>query len=130
MTATVDTNDLAVAVGPDAGQRGWWAVCALDAITPDRGVAALVDGSAVAVFVLGDGSIHAIDNVDPISGASVLSRGLVGDIDGRATVASPMYKQRFDLTTGRCIDSPDALLDVHEVCVAAGIVWVRTCRPA
>ena len=53
----------------------------------------------------GDGELHAIDNVDPCSGASVLSRGLVGDVDGVATVASPMYKQRFDLRTGRCLDA-------------------------
>ena len=34
----------------------------------------------------------AIDNVDPKSGASVLSRGLVGNLGDRVVVASPSTK--------------------------------------
>ena len=76
--------------------------------TPDRGVAALVDGRAGRrVPASPTATLYAIDNVDPFSGASVLSRGLVGDADGAPTVASPIYKQRFDLRTGRCLDDAD-----------------------
>lgn len=82
----------------------WTPVCTVDRLLPDRGVAALVGGQQVAVFLLGTGELFAIDNVDPFSGASVLSRGLVGDLGGVPTIASPVYKQRFDLRTGRCID--------------------------
>ena len=60
------------------------AVCPVERLIADRGVAALVDGVAVAVFLLADGELHTIDNVDPFSGASVLSRGIVGDADGVA----------------------------------------------
>jgi nitrite reductase (NADH) small subunit len=74
-------------------------------------VAARVAGDQVAVFVLDDGSVLAVDDVDPFSGASVLSRGLVGDVDGQPTVASPVYKQRFDLRTGRCLD--DAAVSIR-----------------
>ena len=96
-------------------EMSWISVCAVDRLTPDRGVAALVDGRAVAVFRLSDGSLHAIDNVDPCSGASVLSRGIVGDVAGVATVASPLYKQRFALDTGTCLDTDDAVaVAVHE----------------
>lgn len=28
----------------------------------------------------------------------------MGDVAGAPTVASPLYKQRFDLRTGRCLD--------------------------
>jgi nitrite reductase (NADH) small subunit len=41
----------------------------------------------------------------------VLSRGLIGDVDGAPTVASPLYKQRFDLRTGRCLE--DSTVDVR-----------------
>ena len=99
-------------------------VCPRDRLTPDRGVAALVDGTAVAVFLLASGELHVIDNVDPISGASVLSRGLIGDVDGTPTVASPLYKQRFDLRTGACLDA-DASVTVHDVREVQGIVEVR-----
>ena len=44
----------------------------------------------VALFRAHEGTIHAIDNIDPFSGAAVLSRGIVGDRAGVATVASPV----------------------------------------
>ena len=102
----------------------WVPVHPVHRLTPDRGVAALVDGCPVAVFLLVDGSIHVLDNVDPCSGANVLSRGLVGDVDGVPTVASPLYKQRFELTTGRCLDA-DVTVRVHDAHVIDGVVHVR-----
>jgi NAD(P)H-dependent nitrite reductase small subunit len=93
----------------DAERTTWIPVCRLDQLQPGRGVAVLVHGEAVAVFLLDDGTVRAIGNLDPCSGASVLSRGLVGHtvIDGAPVryVASPLRKQRFDLDSGRCLDA-------------------------
>lgn len=104
-------------------------MCALDALTPDRGVAALVDGEPVAVFRLsGPGDeVVAIGNVDPFSGASVLSRGIVGSRGDTVTVASPVYKQRFDLRTGRCIDDDAVTVPVRAARVVDGWVEVGAC---
>lgn len=102
----------------------WATICDLERLTTDRGVAALVDGRGVAIFRLHGGQLHAIDNDDPCSGASVLSRGIVGDVDGEPTVASPMYKQRFELRTGRCLDA-DTSVRVHEIRAVGGVVEVR-----
>ena len=103
-------------------------VCTARRLTPDRGVAALVEGTAVAVFRLSSGELHAVDNIDPFSGASVLSRGLVGDAGGRPTIASPLYKQRFDLRTGECLDADDVAVAVHDVREIDGMVHVRLSR--
>ena len=112
-------------------QADWVVICELRRLTPDRGVAALVDGRQVSIFLLSSGELHAVDNTDPCSGAAVLSRGLIGDANGIATVASPLYKQRFDLATGRCLDAEVEPLDVHAVEVVDGVVVVRlTCRAA
>jgi nitrite reductase (NADH) small subunit len=48
------------------------------------GVAALVDGEAVAVFRTYDDQVFELSNYDPCSRASVLARGIVGtrDVDG------------------------------------------------
>ena len=100
-------------------------ICAVERLTPDRGVAALIGETAIAVFLLSTGELHAIDNVDPISGASVLSRGIVGDVDGSPTVASPLYKQRFELRTGRCLDADHVSVAVHETRQVDGTVEVR-----
>ena len=100
------------------------AVCALDCLVPERGVAALLDDVPVAVFRLWSGAVVAIDNIDPVTGASVLSRGIVGDAGGVPTVASPLYKQRYDLRTGRCLDDEHARVRVHDVRVIDGVVHV------
>jgi nitrite reductase (NADH) small subunit len=104
-------------------------VCDLDRLLPDRGVAALVGGRAVAVFRCDpDDELHAVDNVDPYSGASVLSRGIVGSAGPRTTVASPLHKQRFDLRTGEHLDDPSVRLDVWLVRLVGERVQVST-RP-
>ncbi|MGI4779221.1 MAG: nitrite reductase small subunit NirD [Janthinobacterium lividum] len=103
----------------------WTAVCAADDILPDTGVCALIDGVHVAVFRIGQAEqFFAIDNVDPKSGASVLSRGLVGNLGDRVVVASPIYKNHFDLRTGECLESPEHSVRAHAVRVEAGGVQV------
>jgi nitrite reductase (NADH) small subunit len=102
----------------------WTAVCRFDDLLPERGIAALVDGVAVAVFRTHDGALHALSNVDPFSNASVLSRGIVGDRGGRATVASPIYKQVFELASGICLDDPAVSVQTYPVRLVNGIVEV------
>ena len=102
----------------------WLPVCATERMTPDRGVAALVGDRPVAIFKLGNGELYAIDHRDPISGANVLARGLVGDHGGSPTVASPIYKQRFDLRTGRCLDADDVAVATGPVREVDGTIQV------
>ncbi len=103
----------------------WTDVAPVAALTPDRGVAVMVDGRQVAVFLLSDGALHAIDNHDPISRANVLSRGIVGDRGGVPVVASPIFKQCFELATGRCIDSPEHTVATHDARITGDRVHVR-----
>ena len=103
-------------------------VCAVDAIPVEGGVAALVDGLAVAVFRTYDGSVHAIGNVDPFSGASVLSRGIVGSRGDVPVVSSPMYKQAFDLRSGACLDDDSVSVPAYDVAVVDGVVLVGPVR--
>ncbi len=92
---------------------------------PGRGVVVLAGGEQVAVFRLpervvaatlsANGELAAIGNSDPFSGANVLARGIVGESDGTAYVASPMYKQRFDLRTGACLEDENISVPVFAV---------------
>lgn len=103
----------------------WTPVCTVDDILPDTGVCARVDGCHVAVFRVGQrDEIYAIDNVDPRMQASVLSRGLVGNLGERVVVASPLLKQHFDLRTGECLESPEHSVRAHAVRVDGGRVFV------
>lgn len=102
----------------------WTKVCAVDLLAVDRGAAALVDGHQVAVFRLANGEVYAVDHRDPFSGANVMARGLVGTRGDTSTVASPIYKQVFDLATGRCLDDETVSLRSWPVRVVDGMVEV------
>ena len=102
----------------------WIPVCAYRRLQPERGVAALVDDRTVAIFRLHDGTLRAIGNVDPFTGASVLSRGIVGTRGDAPTVASPLHKQVYDLGTGVCLDAPEVRVPTYPVRVRNGLVEV------
>ncbi|MEU3842331.1 nitrite reductase small subunit NirD [Streptomyces sp. NPDC028635] len=113
MTLALETTDLKVQLqlGDD-----WFTVCDLSVLIPGRGVAALLpDGRQVAVFQDRSGTLYAVDNRDPFTGAAVLSRGLTGTHQGRPFVASPLLKQRFDLATGECLDDETVRVTAYEV---------------
>jgi nitrite reductase (NADH) small subunit len=107
-------------------EEGWTAVCELDEIVPDTGVCALVNGMQIAVFHIAndDDAVYAIDNFDPHSQAAVLSRGIVGSLGERIVVASPIYKQHFDLRTGECLEAPERSVTAYRAKVASGKVWI------
>ena len=113
----------AVRVQPVTGP--WVVVCAVDDIIDGVGVCALIGGRQVAVFRLLDGGLYyAIDNHDPFSAANVLSRGVVGDLKGQPVVASPIYKQHFNLQTGQCLEDESVSLDIFEVRVVDGMLQI------
>jgi nitrite reductase (NADH) small subunit len=132
----------------------WIDVCALEEIVPQTGVCALVGRKQVAVFrvtasgALGGGElrspapvaggfgnpprvpeneadeVYALSNFDPFSKAFVLSRGIVGDKAGVPKVASPVFKQNFDLRTGQCLDDPKVSVKCYPVRLRDGRVEV------
>jgi nitrite reductase (NADH) small subunit len=83
----------------------WVRLCTIGDLERERGLAALIDGEQVALFRTHDDRIHAVQQLDPYSGAYVMSRGIVGTRGDAPTVASPMYKQVFDLRTGTCLET-------------------------
>jgi NAD(P)H-dependent nitrite reductase small subunit len=103
----------------------WVKVCRLQDIVPNTGVCALIGNRQVAVFRLGDDSVHAIDNRDPFSQANVLSRGIVGDIKGELVVASPVYKQHFSLASGQCLEEAAVRVAVFPARVEGDTVSVN-----
>lgn len=114
---------MTLAIDPAAAVR----VCTVDDLEVERGRAALIDGDQVALFLLPDGTVHAVDNLDPFSGAHVISRGIVGSRGEAPTVASPLHKQVFDLRTGECVETQGkeaASLRVWSVEVVDGVVYL------
>jgi nitrite reductase (NADH) small subunit len=122
---TEPANERAAEPAAPEGGAAWQAVCALEDIVPNTGVCALVRGEQVALVRVGGGDdVFAIGNFDPFSKAFVLARGIVGDKAGVAKIASPIYKQSFDLRTGVCLDDPSVSVPVWQVRVRDGQVEV------
>lgn len=103
----------------------WVDVCALDDLTPDRGACVLVGSEQVALFRLsGEDRVYGLSNLDPFSEACVLSRGIVGSRGDVPKVASPVYKQNFDLRTGQCLDDVSVSVKTYPVALSGGRVLV------
>lgn len=100
------------------------AVCRLEQLERERGATALVAGHAVAVFRTYDDEVFAIGNYDPFSKSSVLARGIVGTRGDIPFVASPVYKQAYDLRSGQCLDDASVSVPSYEVKVEDGVVLV------
>lgn len=123
---------------PETDDVPWTRVARAAAVPFDRGVAAMVDDDPVAIFRLSPvdadpdddaGIWHAVSHIDPVGGAPVIARGLVGstttDEGVCPIVVSPMDKRRYNLETGRCIDGGSPELAIFEILVADGWVLVR-----
>ena len=113
---------------PTAAQRSrerWHALCAVADLEVEWGEAALLSDTQFAVFRLWDDVVHVVSNLDPATGAAVMSRGIVGTRDDRATIASPLLKQVYDLATGECWTDPSLSLTVYPSRVVHGQVLVQ-----
>ena len=73
----------------------------------------------MALFRLDDGSLRAVGNIDPFSGAAVMSRGIVGDRSGRPCVQTPIKKQAFAFDDGECLDDPSVSVLVYRTRLTA-----------
>ena len=107
-------------------EAGWIRICDESALIPGAGVAARLNDTQIAIFC----SMHdakqlwAVGNYDPIGGANVISRGIIGDLNNEPVVASPLYNLHFRLRTGVCQEDDSKTLPVYRVTVRDGAVWV------
>ena len=105
----------------------WSALCDLTAVPPQAGIGARLGSERIALFRFGD-DLYALEDREPGSDASVLSRGLLGDVAGEPVVISPLYKQRVRLRDGQSLDNPQHQLRCWPVKLEAGRIWVAN-RP-
>src|SRR5690606_23249018 len=104
----------------------WVDICEVTDLLPDTGLCALVNDQQVAIFnSCRLNELFAVSNYDPISAANVLSRGIIGSIGDAVVVASPIYKQHFNLRTGECLEKPEFTLSTYSVRIHDGWVHVR-----
>lgn len=105
----------------------WQRVCPVADLECGWGEAALVAGEQVALFRLPGDAVYAVQQADPVTGAHVMARGITGSrtICDRATptIASPLHKQVYDLTTGACLTEPTHRLRTYPTRLVDG--WLE-----
>jgi len=98
-------------------------ICSVTDLLEDAGIAALIDEEQVALFyVKKTEQVFALSNYDPFSEANVMSRGIIGSIGDDLVVASPIYKQHFNLATGQCVEDASVSIDSYPVRINNGRV--------
>lgn len=118
-----------------ASPHRWVTLCQREDLVVGSGVAAWLETDSqawqVALFTLptradsDDLTLFAIDHHDPVSGANVIARGLLGDHAGEPLVISPLYKQRYRLSDGQCLDDDTLALKVWPVRLTGGEVQIQ-----
>ena len=109
---------------PRGAVEEWQPICRLAQLQPERGVAALVHGQALAIFRGRDDTVYALGNHDPFAKESALARGIVGNRDGVPFVAPLRHGHAFDLRTGRCLEDAHVTVPTYDVRVVEGVVLV------
>ncbi len=106
-----------------ASNRRWQAICAIEEIPEQAGIGARLGEQQIALFRFGK-TIYALEDREPGSDASVLSRGMLGDAGGEPVVISPLYKTRIRLRDGRQCDTGETAVRAWPVKVEGDQVWV------
>lgn len=107
---------------PTKKDNEWISICQDEDLLTNTGLCALFEDEQVAIFKIGlpenseyKKDIYAISNYDPIGNANVLSRGILGNIGEHLVVASPLYKQHFNLITGECLEDSEQSVKTYEI---------------
>jgi len=95
--------------------KHWLTICSTSDLVKDSGICALIEQGVkeqqVAIFHLPntEQQVYAVANYDPIGEANVLYRGIVGSVGDDIVVSSPLYKQHYCLTTGKCLQENSSI---------------------
>ena len=93
---------------------------------PHNGGATIKYGKVqIAVFnFTSRGEWYACQQMCPHKKAFVLSRGIIGDIEGAPKVACPLHKKNFSLESGECLSGSDYVVRVFPVKVEGNEVFL------
>lgn len=78
----------------------WIYIAKADDFPSDSGACVKVGEEQIAVFNYGRREWYAVQNLCPHNRQMVLSRGLLGDSDGKAKISCPLHKNSFLLESG------------------------------
>ena len=104
----------------------WIKIAKTSDIPSNGGACVLVGEKQIAVFNFQDrNEWYACQNLCPHQQEMVLSRGLIGDLNGEPKVACPMHKRTFSLRSGACLSEDPYQITVYGVKAENGDVYLN-----
>ena len=67
---------------------------------------------------------YACQNLCPHKMQMVLSRGMIGSVQGEPKIACPFHKRTFSLKTGECLNAEECNITVYPVRIENGYVHI------
>jgi nitrite reductase (NADH) small subunit len=103
-----------------------WFLAARESDFPENGGACVRwRGQQIAVFNFSRrGEWYACQNLCPHRMQMVLSRGMIGSMEGEPKVACPFHKKSFSLRTGECLAGDEQPIRTYPVRVEDGYVYI------
>jgi nitrite reductase (NADH) large subunit len=109
----------------DDSETQWVCFGEASAIPKDGGETLKYGRHQIAVFNFAKtGKWFASQNLCPHKREMVLSRGLLGDIDGLPKVVCPMHKKSFSLETGEGLNDPSYSISTFPVEIREGRIFI------
>lgn len=108
------------------GEREWVDFGEASLIEEGRGGTFKYNDFQIAVFNFGkNGQWYACQNLCPHKQEMVLSRGLLGDIDGIPKIACPIHKKAFSLESGKSVTGEIYSIQTFKVEIRKGNIFVE-----
>jgi nitrite reductase (NADH) small subunit len=103
----------------------WYKAAHVDAFPENGGACVKYKDMQIAVFNFSRrNEWFACQNLCPHKMQMVLSRGMVGSLNGEPKVACPFHKKTFSLKTGECLNAEECSIAVFPVKIEDGYVHI------
>ncbi len=103
----------------------WFRAARIEAFPENGGACVKYNDQQIAVFNFSRrNEWYACQNLCPHKMQMILSRGIIGSIEGEPKVACPFHKRTFSLKTGECLNAEECSIETYPVKVEDGYVFI------
>jgi nitrite reductase (NADH) small subunit len=120
-----EANDMSINSSVKSDIKVWYKAARQEAFPQNGGACIRYKDLQVAVFnFTRRNEWYACQNLCPHKMQMVLSRGIIGSIEGEPKVACPFHKKTFSLKTGECLNAEECTIETYPVKIEDGYVYV------
>ncbi|MDN5204339.1 nitrite reductase small subunit NirD [Fulvivirgaceae bacterium BMA10] len=103
----------------------WFRAINVEDIPNDNGICIKVRGQQIAVFNFNKrNEYYAVENLCPHKRQMILSRGIIGDMQGEPKVACPFHKKTFSLKSGKNLNGEDYCIKTYPIKIEEGSMFI------